>query len=345
MLAALAPCARLLLLLALAPVEPLRHHRAARAQLGKLGFQRFNPAPRSLRGPVQTGVLPGQRFDRRLLATRAAQASAQLHVHARERRRQCPPGRAKPGNAGLRRLPAGSRRLHRLAQTGVLLAQPLDHGLLTPRPLEHGAQLSSLVEGQLRQRRPGHAQLGNPGLQLLFPAPGQFERVAQPVHLVGQRLGPGLDILQVPQLPMEPQVLAGQLLGALPDGLRPLLLAVHLLVQLADRFAPPGHLLAQPPVLRAQGLDRDLQLPRLGRGRLRPASSAGMRPGGVFRGLPIRQNLAQPGDLVAQSYDPDVFARAGGLPDELPQVRHFRLQGRHLLDRAVELLRLLLGLA
>ena len=283
LLAALAPCARLLLLLALAPVEPLRHHGPARAQLGKLGFQRFDPTPRSLRGPVQTGVL---------------------------------------------------------------LAQPLDHGLLTPRPLEHGAQLSGLVEGQLRQRRPGRAQLGKPGLQLLFPAPGQLERVAQPVHLVGQRLGPGLDVPQVLQLSVEPQVLTEQLLGGRRDGPRPLLLTVHLLVQIADRFAPVGQILGEPLVLRAQRLDRGLQLPRLERGCLRcRAGAAGMRPGGVLRDLPLRQNLVQSGNLVAQSHDRVVFVRASDFPDELPQARHLRLQGRHLLDRTAEFLRLLLGLA
>jgi len=134
LLAALALRTRLVLLLALATVEPLRQHRPGRAQPGKLGLQRPDPAPRTLRLPVQTGVLPGQRPDRRLLAPRPAKDPAQLGVHAGQRRRQRLPDRAQFRRTGFRRLPARPCRLQRLAQQGVLLAQPPDRGLLAPRP-------------------------------------------------------------------------------------------------------------------------------------------------------------------------------------------------------------------
>ena len=46
-------------------------------------------------------------------------------------------------------------------------------------------RLRGLVERQLRQRRPGRAELGNPGRQLLLGEFGPFQGKARPVVLVG----------------------------------------------------------------------------------------------------------------------------------------------------------------
>ncbi len=95
LLAALALRARLLPLLALTPVEPLRQCRPARAELGKLGRQRLDPAPRSLDGLAQTGGLPGQRLERGRLATRSLQDPAQFRGRAGRRHRPHRRGRAQ----------------------------------------------------------------------------------------------------------------------------------------------------------------------------------------------------------------------------------------------------------
>ena len=101
LLAALALRARLVLLLALATEQLPRQHGPSRTQPGKLGFQRLDPALRSLHGLAQPAVLPGQRLDRGLLAPRSAQDFAQLGVHAGQLLRQRLPGGAKPSQAGL----------------------------------------------------------------------------------------------------------------------------------------------------------------------------------------------------------------------------------------------------
>ena len=103
LLAAWAPGARLLLLLALAAVERPRQHGPGRAKPREIGFQRLDPVARRLRALAQPGVLTGQGPDRGLPAPRAAQDPAPLGVHAGQRCRQCLPGRAKPGKAGFRR--------------------------------------------------------------------------------------------------------------------------------------------------------------------------------------------------------------------------------------------------
>ena len=251
LLAAFALRARLLLLLARAPEECLRQGRPGRAEPGKLRLQRRLPGLQLPHRPVQSGVLPGQRLDRRLLAPRPAQNPAQLGVHARQRRRQRLPCLAKYCKPGFRRLPAGPRRLRGLAQPGILLAQPLDRGLLAPRPPQDGAQVSGLVGRQLRQRRPGRPKLHNPGLQLLLPGLGHLQGIAQPEDLVGQRLGPGLGVAQYPHLPVEPKVLARQLFGGLPDALRPLLLPVEARVQPGVFLVPPDDLVVEPGDLLA----------------------------------------------------------------------------------------------
>ena len=99
--------------------------------------------------------------------------------------------------------------------------------------------MSGLVERQFRQRRSDRAEPGNAGRQLLLPGLGHVQSKTQPVSLVGH--GPNLGRLfaQYPGLPMQTQVLARQLLGGLPDALRPLLLLVQLLVEFADRPVPP----------------------------------------------------------------------------------------------------------
>ena len=68
LLAALAPGAWLLLLLALAAVECLRQHAPSRAKLGKLPFQALGPGLRGLHRLAQPGDLHAQRHDRAALA-------------------------------------------------------------------------------------------------------------------------------------------------------------------------------------------------------------------------------------------------------------------------------------
>ena len=71
--------------------------------------------------------------------------------------------------------------------------------------------------------------------------------MAQPENLVGQRPGAGLGVAQYPHLPMEPQVLAGQL----PTMLSVLLLPVEAFVQLEDLLVPPD-LVVEPGDLLAR---------------------------------------------------------------------------------------------
>ena len=346
LLAAWAPGARLLLLLALAAVERPRQHGPGRAKPREIGFQRLDPVARHLRALAQPGVLTGQGPDRGLPAPRSAQDPAQLGVHAGQRCRQCLPGRAKPGKAGFRRRPAGLCRLHGLAQPGILLVQPADRGLLAPRPPQDVAQVIRLVERQLRQRRPGRAQLRKPGLQLVLPGLGHFQGMAQPVSLVGQRPDPGLAVAQYPPFPVETKGLAGQLLAGLPEALRPLLPLLQPLVLLDDLLVPPGHLLVEPGGLLAQRPDRGPQALRLFPGRRIPAGFPGAPPGGVLHGLRLRQGLAQPGDFLAERLDRAGLARpVAGFGEERLQAHRFRPQGRRGLCRAAEFLRLLVGLA
>ena len=151
-------------------------HRPGRAKPGKLRFQRLDPIPRRLRALAQPGVLPGQRFDRGLLAPRSPQRPAQFGIRNGQRLRQRLPDRSKSGKLGLKRLSDCTkfgrlnlqRRLpplqlpHGPAQPGVLLAERRDRGLLAPRSPQGCTKLSSLVGRQLRQRRPGRAKLGKP---------------------------------------------------------------------------------------------------------------------------------------------------------------------------------------
>ena len=168
LLAAWAPGARLLLLLALAAVERPRQHGPGRAKPREIGFQRLDPVARRLRALAQPGVLTGQGPDRGLPAPRSAQDPAQLGVHAGQRCRQCLPGRAKPGKAGFRRRRAGLCRLHGLAQPGILLVQPADRGLLAPRPPQDVAQVMDRAD-----RRDLSPERGAAGaLRLRAQAPG-----------------------------------------------------------------------------------------------------------------------------------------------------------------------------
>ena len=273
-------------------------------------------------------------FDRRLLATRPAQDPAQFGVHAGQRRRQRLPDSSQLGKAGLRRLPAGSRRPHGLVQPGILLALPVDRGLLATRPSQDVAQVSDLVEGQFRQRRSGRAELGNPGRQLLLPGLRHAQGEAQTVSLVGQRPRPGFAVAQYPQLPVETEGLAGQRPGGLPDALRALLLPVQLLVEFTDRLVPPGHFLVEPGDVLAQGSDRDFQA-RLCRGCPIPAGFPGAPSDDVFHGPRLSQDLHRAG--LARS-DAGIGKQSLQAPHRCPQ------RGRGLC-RAAQVLRLLHRLA
>ena len=228
LLAALALRARLVLLLALAAEQLPRQHGPGRTQPGKLGFQRLDPAPRSLDGFAQPGILPGQRLDRGLLAPRPAQGPAQLAIHARELLRQRPAGGAKTRKPRVRRLPAGLRRLHGLAQPGVLLAQPGDRGLLASRPAKHIAQVSGLVERHSRQRRPERAELGKPGRQLPPLMLGRIQGQVCPSKLRGQRP----DLLALVARSPKLRNMADNLAVLPPDRLPVALLSLHGLAQL-----------------------------------------------------------------------------------------------------------------
>ena len=268
-----------------------------------------------------------------------------LALAAVERPRQHGPGRAKPREIGFQRLDPVARRLRALAQPGILLVQPADRGLLAPRPPQDVAQVIRLVERQLRQRRPGRAQLRKPDLQHVLPGLGHFQGMAQPVSLVGQRPDPGLAVAQYPPFPVETKGLAGQLLAGLPEALRPLLLHQPL-VLLDDLLVPPGHLLVEPGGLLAQRPDRGPQALRLFPGRRIPAGFPGAPPGGVLHGLRLRQGLAQPGDFLAERLDRAGLARpVAGFGEERLQAHRFRPQGRRGLCRTAEFLRLLVGLA
>ena len=220
--------ARLLLLLAPAPVEPLRQHRPSRAQPVKLGLQRLDPTPRPPDGLAQPSVLPGQRPDRGLLAPRPAQDPAQLRIHVGQLLRQRPAGGAKPRKPGFRRLPARLRRLHGPVQPGVLLAQPGDRGLLASRPPKYIAQVSGLVEWQSRQGRPERAELGKPSPQLLPRMLGHLQGQAYPVKLRGQRPDRLALVAQSPKL----RNVADNLAVLPPDRLLVALLSLHGLAQL-----------------------------------------------------------------------------------------------------------------
>ena len=207
--------------------------------------------------------------------------------------------------------------------------------------------MSGLVERQLRQRRPGRTELGNPGRQLLVRELGPFQGKAQPVVLVGHRPHPGRCLAQYPVLPVQAQVLARQLPGGLPDALGPLPLLVQLLVEVGNRLVPPAHLPAQPGDLLAQRLDRFSALRRRFQGRASPSGFPGRLPPGAAP-APQRccQGILQPGNLLAERLDPCGRARPGAqFGKKCLQARHLRPQGGDVACRAAQLLRLLLGLA
>ena len=254
LLAARASGARRLLLLALSAEQRLRQHRPGRAKPGKLRFQRLDPIPRRLRALAQPGVLPGQRFDRGLLAPRSPQRPAQFGIRNGQRLRQRLPDRSKPGKLGLKRLSDCTkfgrlnlqRRLpplqlpHGPAQPGVLLAERRDRGLLAPRSPQGCTKLSSLVGRQLRQRRPDRAKLGKPRLQFVFLGLGHVQSNAQPVALAGQGFHRVLLVAQSPQFRNETNDLAVLRSDRLLVGFR----ALQILAQLTDLV------LQQPGLLR-----------------------------------------------------------------------------------------------
>ena len=128
LLAAPTPGARRLLLLALAAEQRLRQHRPGRVKLRELRFQRLEAVPRRLRGPAQTGVLPGQFVDRGLLAPRSSQELAQLSVFGARRERPRRLGRAQ--QPGLQAFLRGLGGLQRVAQPAGVVGQRPDPVLL-----------------------------------------------------------------------------------------------------------------------------------------------------------------------------------------------------------------------
>ena len=273
LLAALAPGARLLLHLALAPEHRLRQHRPGRAELRKLGFQRLGAAgqrrPLGLQCPhlgAPPSVLPAQRHD---------------HI----------------------RRPRGRR-----PQPVVALAQPRDGAIPGPH--------------QPRGRRaPPVELLAQRGDLAVVPVRRLAERSAQPVDVLVQPIDlvamPGLDPLLVGVGP--PQKVAETVDLAVQES-NPALLV----------FRPP-HVLLQPSVLLPQRRDRLLGVPRSPVSRARP-------------GLRRRRGVAQTGDLHAQGHDRAALARLdAGLRKQLLQPRHFALQGKGVLRRAADFLRLRLG--
>ena len=128
LLAAPTPGARRLLLLALATEQRLRQRRPGRVKLRELRFQRLEAVPRCLRGPAQTGVLPGQFVDRDLLAPRSSQELAQLSVFGARRERPRRLGRAQ--QPGLQAFLRGLGGLQRVAQPAGVVGQRPDPVLL-----------------------------------------------------------------------------------------------------------------------------------------------------------------------------------------------------------------------
>jgi len=209
--------------------------------------------------------------------------------------------------------------------------------------------MSGLVERQLRQRRSGRTELGNPGRQLLVRELGPFQGKAPPVALVGHCPNPGRCLAQYPVLPVQAQVLARQHLGSLPDALRPLPLLVQLLVEVVDRLVPPAHLPAQPGDFLAQRLDRFSALRRRFQGRASPSSLPGRQqlPTGAAP-APRRccQGILQPGTLFAERLEPRGRAQLGAqLGKKCLQTRHLCAQGGYVACLVAERLRLLLSLA
>ena len=150
---------------------------------------------------------------------------------------------------------------------------------------------------------------------------------------------------QYPGLPMQTQVLARQLLGGLPDALRPLLLLVQLLVEFADRPVPPADLPVEPGDVLAQRLDRDPQA-RLFRGRPIRAGFRGVPSDDVFRALQLRPDRAQLGDFLDERLDRADLARPNaGFGKQSLQACHGCLQQGRGLCRTAQVLRLLDGLA
>ena len=77
---------------------------------------------------------------------------------------------------------------------------------------------------------------------------------------------------------------------------------------------------------------------------VRRRGRSGPRPGRALSGLRCRQGLAQPGVLLAQRPGRIEGRRDAGFRKEGLQARHFRLQGRHVPCRAAGFLRLFDGL-
>ena len=67
--------------------------------------------------------------------------------------------------------------------------------------------MSGLVERQLRQRRPGCAELGKPGLQRHLPGLRPLQGNTQPEDIVGQRPNPVRLVAKYPELCTELNVL------------------------------------------------------------------------------------------------------------------------------------------
>ena len=291
LLAARASGARRLLLLALAAEQHLRQHRPGRAKPGKLRFQRLDPVPRRLHALAQPGVLPGQRFDRGLLAPRSPQRPAQVGIRNGQQLRQRLPDRSKPGKLGLKRLPDCTkfgrlnlqRRLpglqlpHGPAQPSVLLAERSDRGLLAPRSPQGCTKLSSPVGRQLRQRRPGRAKLGKPRRQFVFLVLGHVQGNAHPVDLAGQGCHRVLLVAQSPQFRNETNDLTVLRFDRLLVGLRTL----QCLAQLTDLvLQQPGF--RRPSLRHLHGLAQLVDL--------RERHNRGL-PGGLdagFRKLPLK---------------------------------------------------------
>ena len=194
LLTALAPGARLLLHLALAPEHRLRQHRPSRAELRKLGFQRLDARrqrrPLGLQVPhlgAQPGVLPAQRHD---------------HIRRpRGRRPQPVVALAQPRDGAI---PGPHQPRGRRAPPVELLAQRGDLAVVPVRRLaERSAQPSDVLVQPIDL-------VAMPGLDPLLVGVGPPQKVAETVDLAVQESNPALLAFRPPHVLLQPSVLLPQ---------------------------------------------------------------------------------------------------------------------------------------
>ena len=145
LLAARAPGARRLLLLALAAEQRPRQHCPGRAKPRKLHFQHLDPVSGCLRTLAQPGILLAQHVDRRLLAPRSPESHTQMGDLVGRQLRQRRPDRPELDEPGLQGLLPGLGPVQGTAQPEDLLRQRPNPVRLIAQPSQRRAESNVLV--------------------------------------------------------------------------------------------------------------------------------------------------------------------------------------------------------